>query len=134
MKPTKKEAKQLKERELAALRAKIQPGDEIDCILRSVSASGMTRHISLYHKGINITFEAACILEENPYNEWRGHRAIKVGGCGMDMGFETVYRLGRRLFPDGFKPSDAGRSYGRNGTSADQVDTDGGYALTHRWF
>lgn len=51
----------------------------------------------------------------------------------MDMGFELVYRLGRRLYPEGFKPRDAGRSRGRNGESADDVDLDGGYAFNHEW-
>lgn len=133
MKPTKKEARELHERAINRLRSVIKPGDTIDCILRNCSASGMTRQISLYHKGENITFEAASVLEENPYNEFRGQRAIKVGGCGMDMGFDLVYRLSRRLFPDGFIPAEAGRTTGRNGTDAADLDTDGGYALTHRW-
>ena len=58
----------------------------------------------------------------------RGRDGIKIGGCGMDMGFAIVYALGRKLFPEGFKVN--GR--GRNGDTSGW-DNDGGYALKHRW-
>ena len=37
--------------------------------------------------------------------EWRRNDkdgSLIVGGCGMDMGFHTVYCLSRALFPKGF--------------------------------
>jgi hypothetical protein len=84
---------------------------------RRVSASGMTRHISLFYvKGgeiLNITYSAGKALG------WRlldsnGNRAISVQGTGMDMGFHTVYTLSRTLY-----------------ASSDGVDA--GYRLGHRW-
>ena len=50
--------------------------------------------------------------------EWRlidkGHRAIRVQGGGMDMGFHLIYTLGRVLF------------------NYDSRESDAGYALNHR--
>lgn len=52
-------------------------------------------------------------------------QGIKVGGCGMDMGFHIVYGLGSTLWPKGTP-----RPHGtRNG----EPDRDGGYALNHEW-
>lgn len=128
-KPTKTErAEAIKE-----LQARVRPGMTINCILRNVSTSGMTRHISLFIDDEPITWLAARALGENYTNEWRGYRAIKVTGCGMDIGFNLVYTLSGILFPNGFIPRDAGKTSGRNQTSADEVDTDGGYALNHHW-
>uniref|UniRef100_A0AB74UFV0 Uncharacterized protein n=1 Tax=Caulobacter phage BL57 TaxID=3348355 RepID=A0AB74UFV0_9VIRU len=57
---------------------------------------------------------------------WDSDRlGIKVGGCGMDMGFHLVYSLGRTLWPNGTpKPHST-----RNG----EPDRDGGYALKKEW-
>ena len=75
-------------------------------ILRSVSASGMTRHISLVVAGVNdegkadlydITWLAAHAMDEK-VQERNGHRTIKVNGAGMDMGFHLVYNLSSVLF------------------------------------
>jgi hypothetical protein len=75
-------------------------------ILRSVSASGMTRHISLVVAGIDnagkpalfdITYHASKVLGDK-LSDKNGHRTIKVNGCGMDMGFHLVYNLSTVLF------------------------------------
>lgn len=47
---------------------------------------------------------------------------IRIGGCGMDMGFALVYDLGRVLYPKGVKKGYSG-----------SPETDGGYALKHEW-
>lgn len=50
---------------------------------------------------------------------------VRVGGCGMDMGFHLVYQLGSVLWPKGTK-----KPHGkRNG----EPDYSGGYALKHEW-
>lgn len=73
----------------------------IHTITRHVSASGMTRDISLIYvkSGIifNVTYSAAQALEW-PLSEKSGNRAIRVSGAGMDMGFHTVYTLSRVLY------------------------------------
>lgn len=55
----------------------------------------------------------------------RSHGGVKIGGAGMDMGFQLVYLLGATMWPNGTK-----KPHGRrNG----QPDRAGGYALKHRW-
>ena len=71
-------------------------------ILRRVSSSGMSRSISLCvadDKGqiLNITYLAAKALGEKLV-EVNGSNAIRVNGCGMDMGFHLVYSLSSVLF------------------------------------
>lgn len=70
-------------------------------VLRHVSASGMSRDISLViadGDGIqNVTHLAAAVLGDK-VRESNGHHAIRVGGCGMDMGFHLVYSLSHRLY------------------------------------
>jgi hypothetical protein len=89
----------------------------IHTIIRHTSASGMTRDISLiYVKGghiHNITYSAALALGW-PLSEKSGNRAIRVSGCGMDMGFHTVYTLSSVLYRD-------------------TVEGDAGYALSQAW-
>lgn len=148
-----------REEAVAALRAAIKPGNTVYTILRHVSRSGMQRVIDIY------------IIENNEPRRWsytaaqacgfnydNKHEGIKVGGCGMDMGFHLVYSMSRTLFPDGFgiegmtldgrkvRPETEehaakmlahtaypGLSF--NGRNGDQSgwDNDGGYALNHRW-
>jgi hypothetical protein len=72
-------------------------------VLRHVSASGMSRDISLLVTdsdggGLrNITHLAARALSENPKDR-NGQWVIRVGGCGMDMGFHLVYSLSHALY------------------------------------
>jgi len=130
----------------------LPPGTTVYTKLNHKSRSGMLRSISLYVVGDNdiiwITGSAARMLGER-IDRYDG---ISVPGCGMDMGFELVYRLGRALYPDGFgaegplgkafrpKTSEAAaklvaeghRFYGRNGDPSGW-DSDGGYALKQKW-
>lgn len=128
-----KYSKEAVEKALAYLREILKPGSDVYTSVKSVAKSGMSRTMTLHvvqdGRICGITYSAAVALGEVQQND----SSIRVHGCGMDMGFEVVYRLSRRLFPDGFKPRDAGNEYGRNGTSADEVDKDGGYALKQRW-
>lgn len=110
----------------AELRKIIKPGQKVYTILRSVSKSGMSRDISLFviHKGElrNIdclTSDATGIAES------RNGPGIRMGGCGMDMGFSLVYNLGMALWPKGTRKP--------HGTRNGQPDTCGGYALKHSW-
>jgi hypothetical protein len=90
---------------------------KIHTITRHVSASGMTRDISLIYvkEGAihNVTYSAALALGW-PLSEKSGNRAIRVSGCGMDMGFHTVYTLSNVLYRGA-------------------VEGDAGYLLTQAW-
>ena len=67
---------------------------EIYCIIRHVSQSGMSRHISFF-----------CIVDNEPrfldglisdyldYRHNKSYTALVVGGCGMDMAFSVVNHL-----------------------------------------
>jgi hypothetical protein len=70
-------------------------------ILRSVSASGMTRHISLkiVHRGelIDITYLASRVMGDK-LSDRNGFNTLKVSGCGMDMGFHLTYNLSSILY------------------------------------
>jgi hypothetical protein len=91
----------------------VEEGDTVYTVLRSVSSSGMSRTISLKvvkeGKILDLTYFAAEVLGWSLV-EKNGSRALRVGGCGMDMGFHTVYTLSRVLFKDEESLKDAGYS------------------------
>jgi hypothetical protein len=97
----------------------LSEGDTVYTVLRSVSSSGMSRKISLKvakdGKILDLTYYASILLDW-PLVEVNGSRALRVGGCGMDMGFHTVYTLSRVLF----------RVEG-------QTSPDAGYVLKQAW-
>ena len=104
---------------LADIKKKVKPGQTIYCTLRSVSASGMQRRISLHtiHKGELIPLDhAVSVLTGRTLSDKGG---IVCNGCGMDMGFDLVYSLSYSIWPKGTRNS--------------QPDKDGGYALRHSW-
>lgn len=135
------------------LRKMLKPGDEVYCILRHRSASGMSRVIDLaipyrdYRMVYPVKADGSTDYEAKPKKRYTGkmrirsigwlaakamgdnfdadRQGIKVSGCGMDMGFHTVYQLGAYLWPKG-TPKPHGR---RNG----EPDSEGGYALKHAW-
>ena len=96
----------------------VKEGDTVYTVLRSVSSSGMSRTISLKvakeGKILDLTYYASIVLDW-PLVEVNGSRALRVGGCGMDMGFHTVYTLSRVLFRE------------------EGSTTDAGYSLNHTW-
>ncbi len=149
----KENAKEMSKKHLLEL---IKPGDTVFTQVTSVARSGMSRWIKLM-----------LIINGEPYRislhvgNLLGYRhdpdkGLHVSGCGMDMCFNTVYNLGRVLFPSGFpivepcdkcqdrpgfnglgkpcktcKGSGMKPAYGRNGDMSGW-DTDGGYALKYR--
>jgi hypothetical protein len=86
-------------------------GATVYTVLRSVSSSGMSRTMSLKvardGKILDLTYYAAAVLDY-PLVEVNGSRAIRVGGCGMDMGFHVVYSLSSVLFRTRAADGDAG--------------------------
>ncbi|OQB95183.1 MAG: hypothetical protein BWX84_00048 [Verrucomicrobia bacterium ADurb.Bin118] len=121
-----------------ALAKVLKPGDTVYCVLRHVSRSGMMRHISFFcigtdQKPVQLDWYVARLIgltEADP--------GLKVGGCGMDMGFHIVYSIGRALFPNGVPCSGAGcQSNDHNNGDRDytaHTHTDGGYAFRSVWF
>lgn len=102
---SKKAAKEAARQEsIEWLRDVLKPGDTVYCVLRHVSRSGMMRHIDFYQ---------LCNGKAEPrWLSWHIARALdmrtaepmgslKVGGCGMDMGFHVVYNLAATLYRGG---------------------------------
>jgi hypothetical protein len=136
---------------IAYLRELLPPGSTASTILRHVAPSGMTRWISVVVNMHDVTWAVARALGEN-YGGDQRHEGIKVGGCGMDMGFSLIYNLSATLYPDGFDC--IGEGNGEHGTgcpsndhSNDHYDgppaseryaptrrhRSGGYAVSQRW-
>ena len=110
---SKKAQKELDQKQaITQLLELIKPSDEVYTILRRVSSSGMTRHISVlipvigtneWDKGkigiFDITWLCARAMDHKMDRDTGG---LVVGGCGMDMGFHVVYSLARTLWRDNF--------------------------------
>ena len=126
------------------LKKLLTPGDTVATILRHVSRSGMMRHISVTFKGEDITWYVAALLDEKRADDG----GIKVGGCGMDMGFHLVSHMSSRLFPDGFEcigqNLDGADGRRRYCPANDHINGDrdytphmhpnaGDYAISNRW-
>lgn len=71
-------------------------------ILKSVSASGMSRDMKVItqYEGrvIDITWYVSHASSVGQLRERNGQRVVRVGGCGMDMGFHLVYSLSLALY------------------------------------
>lgn len=116
------------------LRAMLPPGSKVHTVVRHVSSSGMTRHISCLvssEDGINdITWLVSRALEYRRAKDG----GLVVSGCGMDMGFHVVYNLGRTLYPKG-GPLEATGGIRRMQAEREgvKIETDGGYLLKQTW-
>lgn len=87
---------------IAELRETLKAGDTVYTVLRHVSRSGMMRLIDLYimdgGEPRRITHLAHRADVGGGYDDKR--EALKMSGCGMDMGFAAVYELSRKVFKD----------------------------------
>ena len=116
---------------LTELRKILSPGQTVYTVLRSVSASGMSRTMDLFIidtdsngvpwiRCISWLAAKACGFTWCSRND-----AIRRNGCGMDMGHDTVSHMGYTVWPDGTPESHGSR----NG----KPDHAGEYALKHSW-
>lgn len=133
------------------LRTWIKPGDTVYTQLKHVSRSGMQRVIQVVKINcrpetdidgqastepeiLYLGYNVAKAIGERYDREREG---VKIGGCGMDMGFAVIYELSQALFADGFDcigencpandHSNGDRDY------APHRHSDPGYALKQRW-
>lgn len=102
---------------LADLRKLIKAGDTVYTVVHKVAPSGMSRSISLYivkkHSILNITGYVGDALDY-PRAKAQG---LRVGGCGMDMGYHLVSSLAGAL-----------------GYTTKGAQSDGNcYGLKHQW-
>lgn len=86
----------------------LREGSTVHAVIRSVSASGMSRTMSLYVVSdrygspqiVNVTWHVSKLLGYS-LRDVHGHRVIRVHGAGMDMVFAVVYDLSNTLFGNG---------------------------------
>src|SRR6187549_757066 len=103
---SKKALKEQEQREAVAyLQKHLKAGNTVYTVLRHVSRSGMMRHISvkamINGEITDISWYVAKALDYPLQTD--AFNSLKVGGCGMDMGFHVVHSLSYKLFPDGYK-------------------------------
>ena len=90
------------------LKSILKKNARVYTILRHVSKSGMSREIDIYYfdkKGNKnyLSWHASNVIG------WSmGKNGIKVGGCGMDMGFHLIYTLSRCMFGNKKNTGDSG--------------------------
>ncbi len=120
------------------LRGMLKPGDTVFTILRHVSRSGMSRSISVVVMQDGKPFDVSWAVARAGLGTFdRKNDGVKVGGCGMDMGFHLAYNLAWVLYGDDFQcvgegcPSNDHSNGDRDYTP--HKHSDGGYALNHRW-
>lgn len=105
----------------------LKPGSRVYTKVESVSRSGMSRVISVYiaDERDSIMNVSAWVCKACDLPRAKTGLAVKMDGCGGDMGFAIVYQLGHALWPDGTPEP--------HGTRNGEPDSDGGYALKHCW-
>ena len=96
-----------KEEAIKRLKEVIKKGDTLYTQLNHVSQSGMTRHISVRQIKNNYPLDWTRLVSvaldwKEAKNRFGGYNGIKVGGCGMDMGFHLIYTLSSVLYDDGY--------------------------------
>lgn len=131
---TRKEAE--RQEAIEKLRGILKPGDMVYTILRHVSRSGMSRDISVLSSAEqDITWLVGRVLDYRRAD----NGGLRVGGCGMDMGFHIVHNLSYALFPGSFVcigpwcPANDHSNGGRDYTPHLHSKGAAGYALKHRW-
>lgn len=109
-----KHSEQQKQEALAKLRECLKPGMTVHTVLRHCSRSGMSRSISAFaflpgeNSPTDLDYFASRALGDSIDSK---HGGIRMGGCGMDMGFALVYNLSSVLFPNGFGCIGDGNGY-----------------------
>ena len=92
-----------REEAIEKLKEAIKEGDTLYTQLEHVTKSGMTRFIKVRQikddYPYNWTYIVAKALGRKVSDKYE---AIKVGGCGMDMGFHLIYNLSSVLYDDGY--------------------------------
>ena len=116
----------------------LKPGDTVWTAVKHVSRSGMQRTIACYLFVDNEPRWISRTVQRATDNGWDDKRdGVKIGGCGMDMGFELIYQLSSTIWTDGFfcigdgcpsnDHTNGDRSY------VPHPHRDGGYCLRQRW-
>ena len=100
---SKKTQEQGKKEEARAYLLSVLEGQETPTLytsLKHVSSSGMSKDMKVlavkHNEIIDVTYYVGKII--GTLKERNGQRVIRVGGCGMDMGFHVVYTVSAVLY------------------------------------
>lgn len=140
---TKAQKEENRKEAIAFLQERIKPGDTLYTTVRHVARSGMSRTISIFRMdvvdGVAVPYDISGWVA-HATGLTRDHKlgGVKVGGCGMDMGFHIVYELSSVLFRDGFTCIGRRRCPSNDHSNGDRnyrrhKHSDGGYALRQSW-
>ena len=134
MKHTKQEIQEAQDR----LRELLRPGDKVYTILRHVSRSGMSRHISVKILSDGRIGDISHLVATALDDRLADDGGIVVGGCGMDMGWHLIYNLSSALWPQGFTCPGDKLCHANDHSNGDRdytahLHNDGGYALRQEW-
>lgn len=119
----------------------------IKTILKHVSSSGMMRHIDAVYISrdgetikLNWYIEKLGLYKRGKSYDSKNCDSLRVGGCGMDMGFAIVYNLSSTLYRQGFicMGKDCRSNDHNNGDTnykrtKNHIHSDGGYLLKQEW-
>ena len=131
--------------DLEHLRKCFPPGSTVHTNLVRVSKSGMSRLISVHTVDPDgeIRNVSGYVAKVIGFSIDRDRMALKVSGCGMDMGYHVAYALSHALYRDDFRCIGKSKEHGKSCPSNDHSNrepyrkgkkhSDGGYALRHRW-
>ena len=82
----------------------------------------------------NKIYLSGYVAEVTGFSRDKDSGALRVGGCGMDMGFHVVYSLGSTLYPNGYPCAGTGcRSNDHFNGEKNAHHRDGGYAFRQEW-
>mgnify|MGYP006969594966 FL=1 len=91
------------ERIISYLQELVPEGSTAFTEVTKVSKSGMSRHIKvLMPRGDQIENLSWYVAKLLGWKYKDNTRSIFVQGCGMDMGFSTIYTLAQALYGDGY--------------------------------
>ena len=87
------------------LKKAFQKGSTAYTKLIHCSSSGMTRIIGVIGIKKNepryYSYKVSKLLDYKCSDKF-GEYGVKIGGCGMDMGFHLIYQLSSKLYKDGY--------------------------------
>lgn len=123
-----------------SIREWIKPGQTIFYNVKHVSASGMTREISLHFIEDGDIRWLSGMAAKACGRRLGKHDGVIIGGCGMDMGFALIYELGRVLYPEGVPCAGKDRCQSNDHVNhgpdrqmyGERIHRDGGYAFKSR--
>ena len=129
-----------KKKAIGILRKLLKSGKyRVYTILRRVSRTGMSRVISSYTIIGNKPVWLDGYISRLGFTRVNGWMdGIRVGGCGMDMGFHLIYEVSHILWPKGYN-CDGNECVSNAHTNGDldyskkNHHNDGGYRLKQDW-